>query len=99
MHSSYLPQEHNTTEQLNEPTSKSTTATQGQVGGRPTYFKRLSITICLSCRRTLIIQAQERKQESTSDSHTKQSNKTTTEDYSTSNDKDGDNYDIDDKDL
>ncbi len=43
MHSSYLPQEHNTTEQLNEPTSKPTTTTQGQVGGRPSYFKRLSI--------------------------------------------------------
>jgi hypothetical protein len=43
MHSSYLPQEHNTTEQLNKPTSKPTTATQGQAGGRPTYFKRLSI--------------------------------------------------------
>ncbi len=42
MHSRYLPQEHKTTEQLNEPTSP-TTATQGQVGGRPTYFKRLSV--------------------------------------------------------
>jgi hypothetical protein len=43
MHSSYLPQEHNTTEQLNEPTSKPTTATQGQAGGRPTYFKSSSV--------------------------------------------------------
>jgi hypothetical protein len=43
MHSSYLPQEHDTTEQLNKPTSKPTTATQGQAGGRPTYFKRLSV--------------------------------------------------------
>jgi hypothetical protein len=56
-------------------------------------------TICLSCRRTLIIQAQDGKQDSTSDSHTKQSNKTTTDDYSISNDKDGDNDDVDNKDL
>ncbi len=43
MHSSYLPQEHDTTEQLNKPTRKPTTTTQGQVGGRPSYFKRLSV--------------------------------------------------------
>jgi hypothetical protein len=56
-------------------------------------------TICLSCKCTLIIQAQDGKQDSTSDSHTKQSNKTTTDDYSTSNDKDGDNNDVDNEDL
>jgi hypothetical protein len=56
-------------------------------------------TICLSCRRTLIIQAQDGKQNCTSDSHTKQSNETTTDDYSTSNDEDGDNNDVDNKDL
>ncbi len=56
-------------------------------------------TICLSCRHTLILQAQDGKRDSTSDSHTKQSNKTTTDDYSTSNDKDGDNNDVDNEDL
>ncbi len=56
-------------------------------------------TICLSCRRTLIIQAQDGKRDSTSDSHTKQSNKTTTDNYSTSNEEDGDDNDVDYKDI